>query len=115
MTHIAMEAAGILNDKYDISCEVLDLMSISPMDRDLIFKSVKKTNKAVVLHEACLQGGAGGEIVSIIQKEVFDHLDHPVLRICGPDAPVPYCPELEDHFVPDPQRAVEEILEHFQI
>ncbi len=115
MTHIAMETASILNDKHGISCEVLDLMSISPLDRELVFKSVRKTNKAAVLHEACRQGGIGGEIVSIIQEEVFDHLDHPVLRICGPDTPVPYCPDLEDHFAPDPRRAAEAILEHFQI
>ena len=80
-----------------------------------IIKSVKKTSKAVILHEACKQGGTGGEIISIIQEEVFDYLDYPILRICSPNTPVPYSPELEDYFIPDVNKTISKIVEYFCI
>jgi pyruvate/2-oxoglutarate/acetoin dehydrogenase E1 component len=115
MTIIALESAELLHRRYGISCEVIDLRSISPIDRDTIFSSVRKTNKAVVLHEACKQGGIGAEISSIINEEVFDYLDCPVLRIGGPDIPVPFCSELEDMFIPGKGRVCREIMDHFNI
>jgi pyruvate/2-oxoglutarate/acetoin dehydrogenase E1 component len=81
MVITALKTAEILERDFGVNCEVLDLRSISPLDNAAIINSVKKTNKAVVLHEACEQGGISGEITSIIQKEAFDYLDYPVLRI----------------------------------
>ncbi|MCL4417852.1 MAG: alpha-ketoacid dehydrogenase subunit beta, partial [Actinobacteria bacterium] len=115
MTLVALQAAKILDEKYNISCEIIDLGSISPLDKETIIESVKKTNKAIVLHEACEQGGIGGEIISIIQNEAFDYLDYPILRICGPNTPVPYSPVLEDYFIPNPNKIIKNILEHFKI
>ncbi|MBU4293484.1 MAG: hypothetical protein KJ770_05485 [Actinobacteria bacterium] len=115
MVIIAQQVAKILEEKYNISCEIIDLRSISPLDNDTIINSVKKTNKVLVLHEACEQGSISGEIISIIQKEAFDYLDFPILRICGPNTPVPYSPELEDYFIPDPNKIINNIIEHFKL
>ncbi|MCL5985113.1 MAG: alpha-ketoacid dehydrogenase subunit beta [Actinobacteria bacterium] len=115
MVLIAHQAAEILDGKYNINCEIVDLRTISPLDKDTIIKSVKKTNRVVILHEACEQGGIGGEIISIIQEEAFDYLDYPILRICGPNTPVPYSPELEDYFIPSENTTVNRIVEHFKI
>lgn len=109
MSVISVEAAGLLAKRYGVDCEVIDLRSISPLDKETILNSVKKTNRVAVIHEACKQGGIAGEVTSVIQAEAFDHLDCPVLRICAPDTPVPSSPELEDHFIPDAERIIEEI------
>jgi len=115
MTLVAIESAEFLEKEHGISCEVLDLRSISPLDKESIINSTKKTNKVVVLHEACRQGGIGAEIISIIQEEAFDFLDSPVLRICGPDNPVPFCSDLEDLFILDKDQVSKKILNHFKI
>lgn len=115
MTHVAIEAANFLEKECGIGCEVLDLRSISPLDKKAVIDAVKKTNNAVVLHEACCQGGIGGEIVSVIQEEAFDFLDAPVLRICGPDNPVPFCSDLEDLYILDKDQVSKEIINHFKI
>ena len=115
MTIVAQQSAEILNEKYNVSCEIVDLRSISPLDKNTIINSVKKTNKVVILHEACEQGGIGGEIISIIQNEAFDYLDFPILRICGPNTPVPYSSELEDYFIPSSNRIINKIIEYFKI
>lgn len=115
ITHIALKSAEILDTEYNTSCEILDLRSISPLDIDSIIKSVKKTGRVVIMHEACEQGGIGGEIISIIQKEAFDYLDCSILRICGPNTPVPFCQDLEDYFIPNSERTVRRITKHFQI
>ena len=115
MTLVAIESAEFLEKEHGISCEVLDLRSISPLDKESIINSTKKTNKVVVLHEACRQGGIGAEIISIIQEEAFDFLDSHVLRICGPDNPVPFCSDLEDLFILDKDQVSKKILNHFKI
>ena len=115
MTLVAIESAELLEKEHGISCEVLDLRSISPLDKESIINSTKKTSKVVVLHEACRQGGIGAEIISIIQEEAFDFLDSPVLRICGPDNPVPFCSDLEDLFILDKDQVSKKILNHFKI
>lgn len=115
MVIIAQQAAKVLAEEHNISCEIVDLRTISPLDKNTVTKSVKKTNKVLVLHEACEQGGIGGEIISIIQNEVFDYLDYPVLRICGPNTPVPYCPDLEENFIPNVNKIINQIMKHFKI
>lgn len=84
-----------------ISVEVVDPRTLVPLDKETIINSVKKTGRAIVVHEACKTGGYGGEIASIIaESEAFDYLDAPVMRIAGLDTPVPYNPELEKAIVP---------------
>ncbi len=106
MVHVAAEAAQIL-DKEGISMEIVDLRTLLPIDEETILASVRKTSKAIVLHEATLTGGLGGEISSRITEKAFEHLDGPVLRIAAPDTPVPYSPPLEEAFLPNAEKLVE--------
>jgi len=96
----SIEAAEML-EKEGISVEVIDMRSILPFDMDLILESVKKTSKAMIVHEATLTGGAGGEFAARITEHAFEYLDGPVLRVASQDTPVPYSPPLEDFFMPN--------------
>ncbi|MEO6123508.1 MAG: alpha-ketoacid dehydrogenase subunit beta [Ilumatobacteraceae bacterium] len=87
-----------------IECEVIDLRTLQPLDTATIVESVRRTNHAVVVHEAVRFGGLGAEIASQIQEEAFDYLDAPVARIGAPFSPVPFSPALEQHYVPDAPR-----------
>jgi len=89
-----------------VSAEVIDLRSLSPLDMGTIARSVERTNRALVVHEAVLNGGLGGEIAARIQEAAFDWLDAPVQRLGAPFAPVPASPVLEDAFVPNAKRIV---------
>lgn len=84
-----------------ISAEVIDLRSLSPLDMDTIVRSVERTHRALVVHEAVIHGGLGAEITARIQETAFDWLDAPVHRLGAPFAPVPASPVLEDAFVPN--------------
>jgi 2-oxoisovalerate dehydrogenase E1 component len=95
----ALEAAETLaRDGHEI--EVVDLRSLLPWDRETVFASVRKTNRALVLHEAPLTGGFGGEVASVIGEELFEHLDAPVMRLGGLDMPVPFSKALEEIYMP---------------
>src|ERR671925_309901 len=100
MVHTAMEAAEILSNE-GIDLEVLDLRTVSPLDREAIVQTVRKTNKIIVLHEHPRTGGLAGEITAIINEEAFDDLDGPIVRITARDTPVPFSPPLEDYFLPN--------------
>jgi pyruvate/2-oxoglutarate/acetoin dehydrogenase E1 component len=93
----ALEAEGV-------SAEVLDLRTLVPLDKQAILESVAKTHKLVVVHEACLTGGFGGEIAALVADEGFDFLDAPIKRVAGPDTPVPFSPVLEAEFIVDAER-----------
>jgi acetoin:2,6-dichlorophenolindophenol oxidoreductase subunit beta len=82
-----------------ISAEVLDLRTLIPLDKRAILDSVAKTGRAVIVHEACLTGGFGGEIAAVIADEGFASLKAPVKRVAGPDTPVPFSPALEQEFI----------------
>ena len=97
-----------------ISVEVIDPRTVQPLDTETIVTSVRKTNRALIVHEAVQFGGIGAEISSQIQEEAFDYLDAPVARLAAPFAPVPYAPILENAYVPDAARieqAVRRLLE----
>ncbi len=83
----------------DISIEIIDLRTLSPLDTDTIFTSVNKTGKALVLHEDNLTGGIGGELSALIQENCFRHLDAPVKRCASLDTPVPFAPALENNYM----------------
>ncbi len=100
MVGVCMEAAEILAGE-GISCEVLDPRTLRPLDTELITRSVKKTSRALIVHEAPTFGGFGGEIASSInESEAFYYLDCPVKRLGGAEMPVPYNPVLEKQIVP---------------
>lgn len=87
-----------------IEIEIIDPRSVQPLDSATILESVRRTNRAVIVHEAVTFGGIGAEISSQIQEEAFDHLDAPVLRIGAPFSPVPFSPVLEKAYIPDSNR-----------
>jgi len=99
MVYKALEAADELA-KDGVSVEVLDLRTILPVDEESILATAKKTSKVIVLHEATLTGGPGGEVVARIAEKAFEYLDGPIVRIAPPDTPVPYSPPLEEAFLP---------------
>lgn len=86
--------------KRNISCEVLDLRTIKPLDIESIITSVKKTNKCVVVEQGWSQSGVSSEIISVIMENAFDWLDAPVLRVTGKDVPMPYAENLEKLALP---------------
>jgi pyruvate/2-oxoglutarate/acetoin dehydrogenase E1 component len=108
MVHTAQEAADILA-KDGIEVEIIDLRTLSPLDRDAITQTVKKTNKVILLHEDTKTGGLAGEIASIINEEAFDDLDGPIVRITSLDTPVPFSPPLEHYFLPQVEDVVREV------
>ena len=93
-------ANEILEKHTDISAEVLDLRTLLPLDTEAIYDAVRKTGKVIVLHEDCMTGGIGGELVALINENCFNDLDAPVKRIASIDTPVPFDGELEKNFLP---------------
>lgn len=101
MVQMSLAAAEKLSEE-GISVEVVDLRTLLPMDKEAIYKSVKKTHHLLVVHEAVKTGGLGGEIVaSVAETDVFNYLDAPVKRLASEDTPVPFCPTLEKGILPD--------------
>ena len=96
----ALEAAELLQSEHGISVEVLDLRTLAPMDDEAIFRTVKKTNRLLVLHEDTRTGGIAGEITARVSETCFEWLDAPVLRVTAADIPLPYAPALEDYVLP---------------
>lgn len=99
MVNVCLEAAEKLA-KLGVSAEVVDLRTLKPLDEETIISSVKKTGRALIVHEACKTGGLGGEIAAIISDEAFSYLKAPIKRLAGLDIPVPFSKELEKNFVP---------------
>lgn len=102
----ASEAAEILA-KEGVQVEVVDLRTLLPLDKETILNSVKKTGKVLILHEATLTGGIGGEIAALISEHAFQYLDAPIMRVASLDTPVPYAPTLEDYFLPNAKKVLE--------
>jgi pyruvate/2-oxoglutarate/acetoin dehydrogenase E1 component len=109
----AIEAAEKL-DREGIGVEVVDPRSLFPLDENTVLDSVRKTHKAVIVHEACLRGGVGGELSAIIAEKAFDHLDAPIVRVGALNVPIPFSPRLEEAVLPqtkDIVRAVRRVME----
>jgi pyruvate/2-oxoglutarate/acetoin dehydrogenase E1 component len=100
MTHEALKAVDQLGE-LGIDPEIIDPRTLQPFDTQTVVDSVKKTHRALIVHEAVRFGGLGGEIASQIQEEAFDWLDAPVARVGAPFSPVPFSPALEQHYVPN--------------
>jgi 2-oxoisovalerate dehydrogenase E1 component beta subunit len=107
MVFTALEAAEILA-KEGIEVEVIDLRTLSPLDREAIANTVRKTNKVILLHEDAKTGGIAGELAAIINEEAFDDLDGPIVRIAALDTPVPFSPPQEEYFLPKVSDVVRE-------
>ena len=107
MVHEAQQAAEELAE-LGVDTEVVDLRSLQPLDTDTVIESVKKTQRAMVVHEAVRFGGMGGEIAAQIQELAFDYLDAPVGRVGAPFSPVPFSPRLEQSYVPNAAKIVGE-------
>lgn len=107
MVKRSLEAAELLA-KEGIDVEVVDPRTLKPLDEDTIIKSVIKTGKALIVHEACKTGGYGGELAAVIAgSEAFDYLDAPIIRLAGRDMPIPYNRTLEHNSVPQVENIVE--------
>jgi len=112
MVHQALAAAKILSGE-GIDVEVVDLRTISPLDRETIFSSVEKTSKLVIAHEAVKEFGIGAEISAMVCEEMLDHLSAPIARVGAPFVPVPF--NLEKLYLPnsdDVVKAVKKIMEY---
>jgi 2-oxoisovalerate dehydrogenase E1 component len=108
-------AAKKLEEEFGYSVEIIDIRTIIPLDEDTIFRSVKKTNKVIVIHEDTLTGGFGAEIAARIADNCFQYLDGPVRRIAALDAHVPYAPILESEVLPSRQKiynAIKDLIEY---
>ncbi|CEG27348.1 pyruvate dehydrogenase E1 (lipoamide) subunit beta [Bacillus sp. B-jedd] len=111
MVPVAMKAAEGMAAK-GISCEVIDLRTLYPLDKDIIAESVQKTGRTVIVHEAHATGGVGNDIVSIINDTAFLYQKAPAERVTGFDTPVPYF-GFEDHYLPTSKRveaAIEKVM-----
>ncbi len=106
--HTAMEAADQL-EAAGVSCEIVDPRTLRPLDTDIIVESVKKTNRCVVVHEHWPYAGPGAEIVDRIQREAFDYLDAPILRVASLDVPMPYATNLENLVLPTVERITDAV------
>lgn len=105
--HVLRHACAMAEENLGVSCELIDLRTISPWDSDMIINSVKKTGRLVVSHEAPLTGGFASEICSTIQESCFLYLEAPIQRVCGWDTPFPLI--FEPYYVPDKLRNYEAI------
>ena len=112
MLHKSLEAAKILEDKHNLDIEVIDLQSLRPLDSETIIKSVKKTNRIITVEESWPFASVGSEIVNLVQKNAFDYLDAPIIKVNSADVPMPYSSELEKLYLPqvdDIVKAVKEV------
>jgi len=102
---VALKAAELLAAE-GVQAEVVDLRTIRPLDVDTVVTSVAKTHRCVVVEEGWSFAGVGAQVVDIIQREIFDELDAPVLRVTGADVPMPYNKHLEKAAKADPPKVV---------
>jgi 2-oxoisovalerate dehydrogenase E1 component beta subunit len=108
---VALEAAAELAAEYGSETRVLDLRTLAPLDVESIVRHVQETGRVMILHEASLTGGIGGEIAALIASQAFDYLDAPIRRVGALDTPVPFAPTLEEAFLPGKKRVVAALRE----
>ena len=100
MVHESLDAAATLAKENGIECEVLDLRTLVPWDKEAVLASVRKTGRLITVHETWRRAGWGAEIASVVQEEAFDYLDAPIQRIGARNVPDPFSPPLEDYVMP---------------
>jgi pyruvate dehydrogenase E1 component beta subunit len=109
MSVVALEVARRLEQDQGISCEVIDVRSLRPLDRTTIIESVKKTSRAVIIEEDWYSYGVGAELSATIHEGAFDYLDAPVRRVAQAEVPLPYAKVMEQAALPKAQSLVEAI------
>ena len=105
MTSLALEAAAQL-EEHGMSCEVLDLRTLAPLDEEAILASVAKTRRAVIVEEDTRRGGMGAEVAAVIADRGYEHLDSPIRRVACDDVPIPCSPVLERAVLPSVEKIV---------
>lgn len=108
MMKVALQAAEELA-KEDVSCEVIDLRTVRPIDYETVINSVKKTNRLVIVEEAWPLSSLATDIAFNIQKDAFDYLDAPVKRVNSMDVPLPYAPTLIEVILPNVKRTIQAV------
>ena len=103
-THLCLKVAERLANENNVSCEVIDLRSLIPLDKETIFESVKKTSKVLIVHEDKVFSGFGAELAAMIGTELFQYLDAPIQRVGSVFTPVGFHPKLERAILPDTDR-----------
>jgi pyruvate dehydrogenase E1 component beta subunit len=106
----AEKATSVLEGS-GIKAELIDLLTVNPMDMETIYASVKKTNRCVIIHEAKKIMGGGAEIAAALQEDLFDWLDAPVARVAAPFTQIAFQPALEKHYLPDAEKLVAKVKE----
>jgi 2-oxoisovalerate dehydrogenase E1 component beta subunit len=101
MVMASLEAADLVAREDGLEVEVIDLRTLVPLDKDAIFRSVDKTNRAIVVHEDVKTLGIGAEVSALLMEERFTSLDAPVLRVTYPDTHCPFSHVLEEHNLPN--------------
>ena len=109
MSVVALEVARRLEQDQGISCEVIDVRSLRPLDRPTLIESVKKTSRCVVVEEDWYSYGVGAELVATIQEGAFDYLDAPIKRVAQAEVPLPYAKGMEQVALPKAQDLVDAI------
>jgi pyruvate/2-oxoglutarate/acetoin dehydrogenase E1 component len=99
MVDVSLSAARTL-EKAGVSIEVIDLRSLQPLDEEAVLASVRKTAHLVIVHEAPVRGGFGGEVAAVVAEKALGYLDAPIKRVGAPWVPIPFSPTLEDAYVP---------------
>jgi 2-oxoisovalerate dehydrogenase E1 component beta subunit len=97
---LAEQVANEFSEQGKGNIEVIDLRSLVPLDKEAIYKSVRKTNRVLILHEDNLTAGFGAELAALITEHTFEFLDAPVIRLAAKDTPVPFAPNLEKRVLP---------------
>jgi len=110
MVHKALKAAEML-EAEGISVEVVDPRTLTPLDKQTIIKSVKKTGRIVIVSEDCKTAGVSAEIAAVVAEEVLDYLDAPIKRVAEPDTPIPFSPPLEQYVIPDEKAIIKAVKE----
>jgi 2-oxoisovalerate dehydrogenase E1 component beta subunit len=106
MVHASLEAAEQLSGE-GLDAEMVDLRTLSPLDRATIIESVRRTGKLLVVHEDTRTGGLAGEIAALVSESAFADLDGPIMRVTALDTPVPFSAPLEEYFLPNAARIAE--------
>jgi pyruvate dehydrogenase E1 component beta subunit len=110
MVHKALNAAKTLMDE-GISTEVVDPRTLTPLDKETLLKSVRKTGRLVIVSEDCKTAGVSAEIAAIVAEEALDYLDAPIKRVAEPDTPIPFSPALENAVIPDEKAIIKAVKE----
>jgi len=106
---MVLHSRSAIEKMDDLSVELIDLRTIMPLDKETIYRSVKKTNRIVLVYEDHKTLGIGAEIAALLSEELFEYLDAPIQRVAAPDTPIPYSPPLEKFYLPDEDAIIDAV------